>query len=517
MAMPKVMQTIINEVQAYLANPAQGQLRAMTDRWKTLLEAEHLAYRGRFDPRFCGVYPGNRGGVGLIPVDVHTLLRRVANYGWVWAECAHASALECDGDKETQKFNVELAEKAGGLLAKVEEQLKIATLEASHNTAGLRCVKAGVRGIDNDALVDEHGNLSLARLKEKCSEHARAVEVGLEYLVIKKKVAHWCPDLPRLISQAGNLIHETMRPESEWSLLREIHARALKNIDWAQIESELAALKPSFAGNVHHMCRFVEVWSGGKDASLLMAVEEFLIHAEEKRVIPPSIFASFAALNFSEAPVYIEACFVGMYNAPTKFVEPGSNIVRLLSQGDIASIAGRNRSLVLDASKLLIKARAILKPVSLPVATKAKLLADLDLNVVMRVHLKSKDFKSLDHVAAAFWDAIQAAGAGLKGKCPWERAPNASPSGTTSIREFTTASVSEKTLLASLAARGITVGALLIVKSDTSENPVHHKVESIAHKEVTFVGGNAHPTSQILDMYKVVTNKVAKEHVPCIK
>jgi len=224
--------TIEREIREYLAAPQDGKLRGLADRWKKLLLGHNYAYRAMIGPRFAGVHPSNRGGIGLICADVHTLLKRVARWGWVTSEVANACAFECDGDADIQTFNKTLVDKSGGLLAPITDPLKIATVETSHTTAGLRCVRAGVRAVDNPDLADDQGRLSLARLRERCSEHARKVEEGINYLVIKKDVAKALPDLPRLLSQAGNLLHETLRQESEWSVLLAIHNQAAQGRPW---------------------------------------------------------------------------------------------------------------------------------------------------------------------------------------------------------------------------------------------------------------------------------------------
>ena len=66
-----------------------------------------------------GVHPDNRGGSGLVPVDVHDLLLQIATQGWSWAECT-ALASEIPPGEEGERwraFNKELADKADGLLA----------------------------------------------------------------------------------------------------------------------------------------------------------------------------------------------------------------------------------------------------------------------------------------------------------------------------------------------------------------------------------------------------------------
>jgi len=510
-ALIEPLATIEREVLEYKRSPKDGRLRVLVDRWKKLLLDAALAYRAVIDPRWVGVHPSNRGGVGLICIDVHTLLKRVAAFGWVMTEVLNACAFECDGDKEIQQFNTDLVAKSGGLLAPITDALKVATVECSHTTGGLRAVKAGVRAVDNPELADDQGRLSLARLRERCSEHARCVDEGIQYLVVKKSVAKAIPDLPRLFSQAGNLLHETLRQESEWSVLTSMHALAKQGLDWDKIADEIASLKPSYASCVKDLCTFVDKWSGGKEGSLLSAVERCIVHSDVKRSIPPSVFASFGQLVLHEATIYIEACFVALYSAPAKWVDPGTNSVRLLTHGDIMSIGARNRAMVLEASKILLKGKALVEASSLSRDVKTNIIVDFYTRMVMRVHLKSKDHASIEHVGAALWDDLVAGGATLKGKCPWNRP---SPSTTTpapGMREFTATGVNRQTVLAELARKGIKVEAKLVLKTDASDKPVEYIVESIAKDSVVFKGGETKAAATVLDMFKVLSSNAPQD------
>ena len=199
---------------------------------------------------------------------------------------------------------------ASGYLGEVTETLPRQVLECEHTTAGLNAVRTGAIAM-HGTIADVNGKLSLARLQERphCKEHVKAVEIGLNYLVIRHQVQAKCPDLYPIISKAGNLAAETHQAESLWQSLQVIHKYATSTPapEQEEIKAMIASMMPRYADAADDVLAFVQCWSGGADGALLKSVSDFIKVTPYQRDIPTSILGAFAKVSLMEAPVYVEA------------------------------------------------------------------------------------------------------------------------------------------------------------------------------------------------------------------
>ena len=162
-----------------------GFLQECCEKIIGILHTFKLAYTQRVLPQYCGVHFCNRGGTGLIASAVMKFLEFMLGNGWSWRQVTKASAVEVppNDDDKRQTFCEKVAKASGGLLGEVTHKVKVVTLECSHTTAVLNAVRTGAHH-PNSVIADPQGRLSLARLQERSPEFAKAVEQGLEYLVI---------------------------------------------------------------------------------------------------------------------------------------------------------------------------------------------------------------------------------------------------------------------------------------------------------------------------------------------
>jgi hypothetical protein len=241
-------------IEDYRKTEGSGGITAIVNLIKQVLKTEGLIVRQRWPPNSTGVHPSNRGGIGLLPVDVHELLSFIALAHWSWDEVANALAVEinptegADSRSECINFNVKLTQASNGLLPPAEmDEMKIVTLTCGHTTATLRCVLGGARSTHTD--LSQDGKLSLAKLSAKNEGMAEAAKIGLQYDVIPWKVDQACPGMCALLIEADNLKHRAAREDSDWQVIMQMHNQ-IKMIelptedDWRMVAANVGRYKP---------------------------------------------------------------------------------------------------------------------------------------------------------------------------------------------------------------------------------------------------------------------------------
>ena len=122
-----------------------GQLKAKGMQVVQMLLDKDLATVRVLFSRLLVPHPANRGGQGLDPFDVHTLLNRILLQGFVMQDTAHATCFEKHPNRLDQiDFNLKLVDAAGGMLADFEPHVvECLTVACSHTNAALNCTLAG--------------------------------------------------------------------------------------------------------------------------------------------------------------------------------------------------------------------------------------------------------------------------------------------------------------------------------------------------------------------------------------
>ena len=179
-----------------------------------------------------GVYPDNREGAMLVPVDVHDLLLRMSTDGFSWAQW---TAMGCDVPQSEVgrawcNHNVKLAEGSGGLLPPYRPDiLKVLTGRGSHGTAAIRVMKMGAVGIHDDICSD--GVISRSKIMEKNPTMALPLERGCRYDIIHSSLVIACPRLMGVLSRLGNASHNVFRVATALQHCNRIHALAVQQMN----------------------------------------------------------------------------------------------------------------------------------------------------------------------------------------------------------------------------------------------------------------------------------------------
>ena len=186
------------------------------------------------------------------------------------------------------------------------------------------------------------------------------------------------------------------------------------------------------------------------------------------------MFNGFAGLSLSEVPVYVEACFKAMSNAPESFVDSATGFVRLLNSVDISAMEGRLHAQVLEGCKVLQAARDVASACNgcVDSAIVAKELGLIDLRVVMRLHGKdkSKKFSSFGHIGYEFFEALKKGVSSMPCECPWAAPASAKTeqaSAASEMRELAVggAYLTFETVVRELAVKGIQEGSFVVAKN----------------------------------------------------
>lgn len=212
-------------------NDDRVMLRALISEIIDRLAKENLVYLQRFLPQMVGVDPTNRYGDGLDPERVHKLLLAIFRAGWSWDEVRQAICREVGhNEQDAMTFQVELSIDSDDMLAPAQpENMKVFTLSAGHTTATLACFKAGVKvHLEDLQFLCHEGRLSLAKLRELQPKYAEAVDMGLEYKVIRHAVIEQCPRLSGYVQEAYNLSHSAAQIETCFQVLRKVHFEAAR-------------------------------------------------------------------------------------------------------------------------------------------------------------------------------------------------------------------------------------------------------------------------------------------------
>lgn len=257
-----------------------------------------------------GVHPDNREGAMLVPCDVHDLLLQLATKGFnpsVWQALA-CTIPEGDIGEKWRQANVDLVAGSEGKLAPVSKDgLQLLTGRGSHGTAALRAAKFGAVSVHPE-LASASGEVSRMMLLEKQPSLAKPLETGCEYEIIPGELVVKVPGLFAAISRIGNASNDSFRLQTTLQHCNRIHQLACSmgsEPDWDRVAA-VAAIgmdKPT----AEKLCKFVQAWSGGKDAGVLKDLEAYERTLSVRRKIMAEDMIALSKLDLAHAPTYVPA------------------------------------------------------------------------------------------------------------------------------------------------------------------------------------------------------------------
>ena len=432
---------------------------------------------------FVGVHPDNREKAMLVPIDVHDLLRRIAEDGWSYKKW---DALACEIPEgplgqDWRQQNEALAKASDGLLAPYQgDMLTVLTGRGSHGTAAVRAMKMATKGIHPEVCVD--GYVSKSKICERQPSMEQPLAKGCPYDVLKAELVVACPRLMEVLSRTGNAGHNVFRVQTTLQHCNRIHQLAVnrqqanKSLEWEAIAKQACiGMGADFFEDAKKLSEFVRVWSGGEDGHILKDLESYERTLKVKRKLYPHDLQSLSKLDFVDAPRYIPAMVKAMLNAPQADSTGHAN---LFTNGDFNSLQanGKARPFAKETNDIINAASSFLNAYGRFTPTmQAKLLSDLEVRCVMHVHQKRCDtrvsYKSLLHIAKAMYEEAKA----MDDKLPmWNKLKGIDDEQKASLPSGSLREIRKDGLVADseMMSRGFVVGAKL-VKKDDQEQRVH--------------------------------------------
>ena len=421
-----------------LCGENKGNIVAVADDVLEVLKNNGLALLQWLPPDSVAVHQQNRDSYGVNPKDCHTLMKEIKGLGWSWNQVkAIAVELSSDAERlETYNFNKKLADGSSGLLppAMPANQLKAASLTASHTNTGLRCIRAQVVCDIPDISIE--GKMSATKLADGDAQFGKAIEDGLQWLVISSKIAAACPKMLHLLQAAGNAPAQIQKAENEIQVLLRIHnavkqhRMASGSVDWDKIRALVLRSKPPCQADVGFLMAFVARKAGSlDDAFLLQDLEGFhKMHVPTDRVVKGLFFQALAALELSPtnlAPFWTIAMLKTQYSCPDNKVRAGE--CKYLSVGDVKASVVSLKAEVEKAEGMLRECRQVLQGIpGFDFAKQIEILGKLDVRMVCLVLNKNEknrqSFATMEHVCHQFvldlQEALPKNAATLKS--PWE-------------------------------------------------------------------------------------------------
>ena len=363
-----------------------------------------------------GVHPDNREKAMLVPIDVHDLLKRMANDGWSYKKW-EAMACEIPAGpvgEAWRKMNERLAEGSDGMLAPYQgDMLEVLTGRGSHGTAALRAMKVGAKGVHPEVCAE--GYVSKSKICERQPSMEQPCSKGCPYDVIKAELVVACPRLMEVLSRTGNAGHSVYRVQTALQHCNRLHQLALsrqsagKDVDWDSIAKQACiGMGDEFLDDAKKLAEFVRAWSGGEDGFILKDLEAYERTLKVKRKLYPHDLQLLGKIDFMDGSRYVPAMVKAMLNAPTA---DSTGHAALFTNSDFSSLQpnAKGRPFAKEASDMMDSATSFLKAYSrLEPTVQKKLVSDLEVRCVMHVHQKKCEtrasYKSLLNIANAMYD-----------------------------------------------------------------------------------------------------------------
>ena len=185
-----------------------------------LLMVSGLAYSMFLPPRSVGVHTSNRYGVGVIASKIHKLGVSIVRMGWSYAACSLAVCMEDDDSKSFATFTVRM-QSGSQLFGKCQDnEIRYGSLSNSHTNQFLVCVTDGAPCSDESISVD--GYMNKDKILAKCPSIATALEQGLKWTVLDKKVGMLYPSFPNLVQRARQAVAQQQNVKSKFEVMGQI-------------------------------------------------------------------------------------------------------------------------------------------------------------------------------------------------------------------------------------------------------------------------------------------------------
>ena len=178
-----------------------------------------------------------------------------------------------------------------------------------------------------------------------------------------------CPELPNLVSNAGNTGHGNVRKETPVQVLLQVHNRIQlarkvakdgEGIHLDAIVKKIEKDRPQLAGQVMDISTYVLPYAGGPSAPYLKELDNFSKQLRIRRTVPASQFGLLGKCKLGDHPSFMTAMVMADLVAPDHASYLVRGEARIWTSFDIGQIQSESKlkTSAIEANELMVKARS---------------------------------------------------------------------------------------------------------------------------------------------------------------
>ena len=290
-----------------------------------------LARHQQLPPKCVGIHPSNRYGFGVSAAQVHHLGAQIVRMGWSWSACALAVCIADGATRRSAAFTAKMQRGSGKFGKSVENEIRYGSLACGHT---------------NQLLV-----------------------AALDRAVSGEEDLH--PSLPDLVQRARQAIGQVQSEESILQLCMNIQTLAAsmqednKVANFDLIAAQVRQSRPKRPEDIHKLCSFAQLYSGGKDGQYLKDLTEFAsLCVPSNRTILADMLQKFVDLKLESSelcPEFVAAVIKCNLDCPPNNVFAG--ICRFVKDGNIQRLQSAKKADMMESNQHLKDFKAFVKRV----------------------------------------------------------------------------------------------------------------------------------------------------------
>ena len=328
-----------------------------------------LARHQQLPPKCVGIHPSNRYGFGVSAAQVHHLGAQIVRMGWSWSACALAVCIADGATRRSAAFTAKMQRGSEKFGKSVENEIRYGSLACGHTNQFL--VAALDRAVSDEEAISTDGRISIEQITNGDPQLAEALEKGLKWLVLDADVEDLYPSLPDLVQRARQAIGQVQSEESILQLCMNIQTLAAsmqednKVANFDLIAAQVRQSCPKHPEDIHKLCSFVQLYSGGKDGQYLKDLTEFAsLCVPSNRTILADMLQKFVDLKLESSelcPEFVVAVIKCNLDCPPNKVFAG--ICRFVKDGNIQRLQSAKKADMMESNQHLKDFKAFVKRV----------------------------------------------------------------------------------------------------------------------------------------------------------
>ena len=429
-------------IKEYLTNP-QAAIFYIRDGALTILRDYGLMTRRRIVSLLVAIHKQNRHGDSIIPSHVQVLVGSFTTGGFSLLElgvpiCIEfpAKAEDCYADY-VESVNKFVADSGGIIPPYADDELKYLSIHKSHTSQASRCILTGSPHPDR-AITDDHGALSLHKIRQLRPEYAAEVEQGFEWDVVPHEVDKAFNGLILLLQEAANAGQAVARSETRLTVALKIHSIALqyfRNAEAGLSEEDIwkmvataSSRSSEFSCEIADLVTFVRKQAGGIEIPVKLNRLVSFVRKFKPKIVTGAALAAVATAVLGEdgngCQQFREDLVFAMHAASDKYTDTRGMQNVFTIPRDVQRIQDKGHSMVLLADKIKTMALEIKEREGAHGAAVSEALDLLGIRLVHHALMKPDPsrgtFVSMHDIGHAFVQQL----ADLTGKSvasPWEK------------------------------------------------------------------------------------------------